>query len=29
VNGMDLSTHALGRQGPERDAALMMNFVSH
>jgi arylsulfatase A-like enzyme len=29
VNGMDLSAHALGRQGPERDAALMMNFVSH
>ncbi|MEK7404067.1 MAG: sulfatase [Acidobacteriota bacterium] len=29
VNGMDLSTHALGRKGPERDAALMMNFVSH
>lgn len=29
VNGTDLSAHALGRQGPERDAALMMNFVSH
>lgn len=29
VNGMDLSTHALGRKGPERDAALMMNYVSH
>jgi arylsulfatase A-like enzyme len=29
VNGMDLSASALGRKGPERDAALMMNFVSH
>jgi arylsulfatase A-like enzyme len=29
VNGMDLSAHVLGRRGPERDAALMMNFVSH
>jgi arylsulfatase A-like enzyme len=29
VNGMDLSPHVLGRKGPERDAALMMNFVSH
>ncbi len=29
VNGMDLSPRVLGRQGPERDAALMMNFVSH
>jgi arylsulfatase A-like enzyme len=29
VNGMDLSAHALGRRGAERDAALMMNYVSH
>jgi len=29
VNGMDLSARVLGRKGPERDAALMMNFVSH
>ena len=29
VNGMDFSPHVLGRRGPERDAALMMNFVSH
>jgi arylsulfatase A-like enzyme len=29
VNGTDLSAAALGRRGPERDAALMMNFVSH
>ena len=29
VNGMDLSGAALGRGGGERDAALMMNFVSH
>lgn len=29
VNGMDLSAHVLGRSGPQRDAALMMNFVSH
>jgi arylsulfatase A-like enzyme len=29
VDGMDLSPQDLGRRGPERDAALMMNFVSH
>ncbi len=29
VNGLDLSAHALGRKGRERDAALMMNYVSH
>jgi len=29
VNGIDLSAAALGRKGRERDAALMMNFVSH
>ena len=29
VNGMDLSSHALNGTGRERDAALMMNFVSH
>lgn len=29
VNGMDLSSHVLGRKGPEHDVALMMNFVSH
>jgi arylsulfatase A-like enzyme len=29
VNGLDLSQTALGRKGGERDAALMMNYVSH
>jgi arylsulfatase A-like enzyme len=29
VNGMSLSQAVLGRQGPERDAALTMNYVSH
>ena len=29
VNGMDLSPHVLGRKGPEHEAALMMNYVSH
>lgn len=29
VSGMDLSAAALGRSGPKRDAALMMNFTSH
>ena len=29
VNGLDLSASALGSSGPGRDAALMMNFVSH
>ena len=29
VNGMNLSAHALGRKGPERESALMMNYVSH
>jgi len=29
VNGMDLSAAVLGRKAPERDAALMMTFVSH
>jgi arylsulfatase A-like enzyme len=29
VNGVDLSAHVLGRKGPDRDATLMMNYVSH
>ena len=29
ANGMDLSSYVLGRQGRQRDAALLMNFVSH
>jgi arylsulfatase A-like enzyme len=29
VNGVDLSGHVLGRGGSERDAVLMMNYVSH
>jgi arylsulfatase A-like enzyme len=29
VNGTDLSGHVLGRGGPQRDAALIMNYVSH
>ena len=29
VNGMDLSGQVLGRGGNQRDAALMMNYVSH
>jgi arylsulfatase A-like enzyme len=29
VNGIDLSGHALGRGGRQREAALMMNYVSH
>jgi arylsulfatase A-like enzyme len=29
VNGMDFSATIQGRKGPDRDAALMMNFVSH
>ncbi|MBI3683160.1 MAG: sulfatase [Acidobacteria bacterium] len=29
VNGMDLSANALGKKGKDRDAALMMNYVSH
>lgn len=29
VNGMNLSAAAFGRTGPERDAALLANYVSH
>lgn len=29
VDGMDLSASVVGDKGPERDAALMMNFMSH
>jgi arylsulfatase A-like enzyme len=29
VNGLDLSAAVLGRRPPERDAALLMNYVSH
>jgi hypothetical protein len=29
VNGLDLSAAVLGRRTPERDAALLMNYVSH
>ncbi|HUS05482.1 MAG TPA: sulfatase [Bryobacteraceae bacterium] len=29
ADGLDLSGSVLGRKGPEPDAALMMNFVSH
>jgi arylsulfatase A-like enzyme len=29
VDGMDLSAAVMGGKGSERDAALMMNFVSH
>jgi len=29
VDGMNLSAAALGKKGPERDVALMMNYVSH
>ncbi len=28
-DGMDLSAVALGRRGPQRESALMMNYVSH
>jgi arylsulfatase A-like enzyme len=29
VNGMDLSGHVLGRGGPQRESAMMMNYTSH